>query len=52
MSGTVTVSRSGDTYTFVFDCEDDNHFTITGTSVLEFIPKCVATPTDPPAMGA
>ena len=52
VSGTVTVSRSGDTYTFVFDCEDDNHFTITGTSVLEFIPKCVATPTDPPAMGA
>ena len=47
-AGTITVSRDGDRYTFVFDCQDDFEFTMTGTSVLEFVPRCSSIPTDPP----
>ena len=31
VSGTMTVSRSGDTYTLQFDFKDDQGYTVTGT---------------------
>lgn len=46
-AGTITVSRSGEQYTFVFDCRDDSEYTVTGTASLEFLPRATSRPTDP-----
>ena len=35
-AGTVTVSRSGDSYTFTLDIEDDMQYAVSGTTTVEF----------------